>query len=68
VSPIWPIRGTFELVEQTPGSFLIIRNDGVAMEVLSISESRLTVGFRYTPPGSGRVKDVGGEYEFEFTR
>jgi hypothetical protein len=67
VSPIWPANGTFETVTGLNRDLDIKRNDGMVIDVVSLTESGLTLELLYTP-ATGRVTGVSGRYKFELIR
>jgi hypothetical protein len=67
-APIWPASGTFTLTSSTatPG-FNILRADGVAVQILELTDHKLVLTLHYVSPG-GRMSSVTGDYRFELTK
>lgn len=64
VSPIWPTSGSFEIVPANNGQYYIKRSDGVAITIISLTDTSMTLELTYTPPNA-RVVEVSGNYRFE---
>lgn len=68
VAPIWPASGTFTVVAGSAvGAFMLQRNDGVLISILSVSATRLQLEFNYSAP-TARTKQVSGNYKFAFAK
>ncbi|MEJ0031003.1 MAG: hypothetical protein WDO15_11780 [Bacteroidota bacterium] len=60
MAPIWPASGSFTITDQHD----IKRNDGMTINVTSLTDSQVIFELFYTSPG-GRVTGVSGHYKFE---
>lgn len=66
--PMWPATGTFQMKPVSGSSnYVLVRDDGLEMEVKELTASKLVLEFTYVPPNA-RVTSVSGKYTFEFTR
>ena len=66
-APIWPESGFFEFETSNGVKNLkrIIRDDGVIIDITTISDNTFNVKFYYDPANvGGRVKAIQGEFEF----
>ena len=61
VPPVWNATGSYTVANNK-----ITRNDGMVIDILSISPSKMSLQFQYTA-ATGRVNSVSGLYKFEFT-
>ena len=66
---VWPSAGTWDY-QGTTGSGLdvMVRSDGISMNIVNVSESNLTLSFDYLlskPQKSGRVESIEGNWIFK---
>ena len=63
---VWPARGTWKFDGDDIG--VIVRDDGVKMDISSVTSSRLVLGFKIEgTSGSTRSSGVDGNWTFTFT-
>lgn len=64
--PVWPSSGTWQFTSDDAEA--IRRNDGLIVEIISISDSQLKLGLTWEEStiGSGRSASVSGEHVFTF--
>ncbi len=64
--PVWPSSGTWQFTSDDAEA--IRRNDGLIVEIISISDSQLKLGLTWDEStiGSGRSASVSGEHVFTF--
>lgn len=64
---IWPDQGAWSFADEPKSS--INRSDGATVAITSITESELVLSFNWDPAFTGgRIKSVGGDYEFRLTK
>lgn len=63
---IFPANGTWEFTSEEANA--IERNDGLVIDIISISESQLKLGLTWASGtiGTGRVSSVGGDHVLTF--
>lgn len=69
-SPVWPASGTFEfeMANGSPDLNRVIRNDGVAINIIELSGDVLRIEFFFdTSSAGGRKMGVSGLYSFELS-
>lgn len=64
--PVWPSSGSWEFTSDEAEA--IRRNDGLVVEIVSITESQLKLGLSWDEStiGSGRTSSVSGSHVFTF--
>jgi hypothetical protein len=67
VTPIWPAAGTFKLEKSSNNLYDIIRDDGMQIKVLALTDQSITLALQYAYAG-GRSGRVSGNYQFIMKR
>ena len=67
VDPVWPATGSYENILENDLKF-ILREDGIRMQVVSLTSNSLILQFSWAGIPGGKVKSINGEYEFTFTK
>lgn len=67
VAPIWPAAGTFKLEKSSNNLYDIIRDDGMQIKVLALTDKSITLSLQYAYTG-GRSGRVSGNYKFIMNR
>ena len=62
---VWPASGTWKFGDDND---TIVRNDGVEIDISSLTSSGLTLAFEIETSGSNRSFGTEGNWSFEFTR
>lgn len=65
---IWPATGTWSFTDDAATK--LKRNDGLEIDIISITTTKLELGLTWTETtiGSGRVGSVGGRHAFVFVK
>ncbi len=67
---LWPTSGTWTFLKNSDGSFnftKVIRNDGIEMQVMTITATQLILKFQFEAPSvNGKSDGVSAEYVFKF--
>ncbi len=61
----WPAAGTWQFNNSNPNELL--RDDGVLIEIVSLSPDRLILKFTVEETSGGRIGGITGEFTFELT-
>lgn len=67
VAPIWPAAGTFKLEKSSNNLYDILRDDGMQIQVLALTDKSITLSLQYAYTG-GRSGRVSGNYRFIMNR
>jgi hypothetical protein len=67
VAPIWPAAGTFKLEKSSNSLYDIIRDDGMQIKVMALTDQSITLSLQYAYTG-GRSGRVSGNYRFIMNR
>jgi hypothetical protein len=65
---VWPETGIWGFTDDRKQAF--VRDDGVVVTILAINSGNLVLALTWdkTTLGGGRIKSIGGDYTFEFTK